>query len=85
MRAHSGLMEKGEAISKDLAAALRKLPEEFRPSYNSLTRHFEKYGIKGTRETSGLLTDMSEARTSGNDVIRQLTNAYNEITHMVPA
>jgi len=85
MRASSGLLNRGERPHSSVGRAYGKLPPEVRPSLNSLARHNIKYGKGATMENSGLLERMTSQSQIGNQVIKALTEANNEITHMVPA
>ena len=85
MRASSGLLNRGERPHSSVGRAYGKLPPEVRPSLNSLARHNIRYGKGATMENSGLLERMTSQSQIGNQVIKALTEANNEITHMVPA
>jgi hypothetical protein len=85
MRASSGLLNRGERLHTSLGKAFGKLPVDARPSLNSLARHNIRYGKGATMENSGLLERMTTQSSIGNNVIKSLTEANNEITHMVPA
>ena len=85
MRASSGLLNRGERPHSSIGKAFSKLPPEARPSLNSLSRHNIRYGKDDTFNNSGLLERMTSQSQIGNQVIKALTEANNEITHMVPA
>ena len=85
MRASSGLLNRGETLHPSLGRAFNNLPNEVRPSLSSLARHNIRYGKGTTMENSGLLERMTSQSSRGNNVINSLTEANNEITHMVPA
>ena len=85
MRGSSGLLNRGETLHPSLGRAFNKLPNEVRPSLNSLARHNIRYGKGATMENSGLLERMTSQSSIANNVINSLVGATNEITHMVPA
>jgi hypothetical protein len=86
MRASSKMLDAGESPHPSLFKVYKQIPSEHRPAPSGFTYHTVGFsGDSKAADSSGLLRKMGRNSTQRNKVIDSLTNAGNEITHMVPA